>query len=186
MEIHNIVIPEKEIVIAHTPIFDLVKKPAPYDDKPEFRPFAIKSPDWVMMIVEKDGKFLTVEQLRYGIDKNMVEFPCGMIEENEPAIEAGIRELQEETGIQVKIEDVEYIGSSYANPAFMTNKMNYFYVNLNTAKYVVSAQNLDEHERLNVAWLDKNTFIDNVDNINVEQQSVFTAAAIHFYNNNNR
>lgn len=78
------------------------------------------------------------------------------------------------------------IGSSYANPAFMTNKMNYFYVNLNTAKYIVSAQNLDEHERLNVAWLDKNTFIDNVDNINVEQQSVFTVAAIHFYNNNNR
>src|SRR5574344_429610 len=137
MEIHNIVILEKEIVIAHTPIFDLVKKPAPYDDKPAFRPFAIKSPDWVMMIVEKDGKFLTVEQLRYGIDKNMVEFPCGMIEENEPAIEAGIRELQEETGIQVKIEDVQYIGSSYANPAFMTNKMNYFYVNLNTAKLVL-------------------------------------------------
>ena len=152
--------PPKETVLYKTPIFTLVRKPDP-DGDIGFEPVGINSPDWVTVIAEKDGKFLMVKQLRYGLMKEFEEFPCGMVEKDEEPIFAAQREMLEETGIKVELQSLKKIGCFAANPAFMSNHMHYFYVNLKTdvdgipINYQLGEQHLDEHEKLKVYWKDK-------------------------------
>ena len=144
-------------VLLHTPIFDVVK-----GKKTEtgLEPVLVKAPDWVTVIVEENSKFLTVEQFRYGARRNIVEFPCGMVEPNEDPEVAARRELEEETGIRLP-EGFRLVklGETNPNPAFMTNTMHYFYVDLNGVSYTQVGQKLDEHERLKFGWKGKHRFM---------------------------
>lgn len=155
--------------IAHTPIFDVVygkavnkltAKEANYDwmlaSKKVLQPILIKAPDWASIIVEKDGKWLMVKQLRYGTNAMSTEFPCGMVEKDEPSIVAACRELQEETGVKLKLFSYLHVLGAYSpNPAFMTNKMHYFYVNLDECAYDMTDTKFDEHEDITHEWIDK-------------------------------
>ena len=148
--------PHNEVLL-HTPIFDVVK-----GEKTEtgLEPVLVKAPDWVTVIVEENGKFLTVEQFRYGARRDIVEFTCGMVEPGEDPEVAARRELEEETGIRLPdgLRLVK-LGETNPNPAFMTNTMHYFYVNLNGVLYAQVGQKLDEHERLKFGWKDKHRFM---------------------------
>lgn len=154
--------PETELLLHHTPIFDLVQKPAPYEDKPDFKPVGINAPDWVTVIVEHKEQFCCVKQLRYGLMKECEEFIAGQIDEGEEAANAAWRELKEETGINLKQgpDALTCLGKLAANPAFMSNHMHYFYVNLDTADWTQDKQELDENEKLEVYWKDKNAVIE--------------------------
>lgn len=135
-----------------TPIFEVIERD---EAAPGFRPVSVVSPDWVTVVVEKDGKFLRERQFRFGIQAECEEFPCGMVEPGENPLDAAQRELREETGFDVSADSLEYAGSCSANPAFMTNRMHYFYVDLGKANYRKSGQELDEHEKIDVFWQDK-------------------------------
>ena len=173
--------PQVEKLIKRTPIFDLVSKPAPYEDKPEFRPVGINAPDWVTVIVEKEGQYCCVKQLRYGLMKECEEFIAGQVDEGEQALYAAKRELLEETGIHLTkgVSELQYLGNLAANPAFMNNHMHYFYVNLDTASWVQEKQDLDENEKLEVYWKDKNTVIEDYLK---EHTSVFMAGGLWLMN----
>ena len=148
--------PHSEVLL-HTPIFDVVK-----GEKTEtgLEPVLVKAPDWVTVIVEENGKFLTVEQFRYGARRDIVEFTCGMVEPGEDPEAAARRELEEETGIRLPdgLRLVK-LGETNPNPAFMTNTMHYFYINLNGVLYAQVGQKLDELERLQFGWKDKHRFM---------------------------
>lgn len=173
--------PQVEKLIKRTPIFDLVSKPAPYEDKPEFRPVGINAPDWVTVIVEKEGQYCCVKQLRYGLMKECEEFIAGQVDEGEQALYAAKRELLEETGIHLTkgVSELQYLGNLATNPAFMNNHMHYFYVNLDTASWVQEKQDLDENEKLEVYWKDKNTVIEDYLK---EHTSVFMAGGLWLMN----
>ncbi len=51
---------------------------------------------------DNDGKFFMVEQYRYALSKDMVEFCAGKIEKGENPDEAILRETEEELGYEVK------------------------------------------------------------------------------------
>ena len=149
-------------LIAKTPIFDLIQL---HEVKEVgFKPIAVKSNDWVTVVVKKDNRFLTVSQLRFGLMKYTVEFPCGMVENHEDPRDAAVRELQEETGYTVNRDDLIYLGSFAANPAFMTNHMHYFFINLNVCDYQLNKTKFDEHEKITSQWTDKDSFIDSLMN----------------------
>lgn len=142
--------------ILHTPIFDVTKGPEADNG---LKPIKINAPDWVSIMVEKDGKLLVEKQFRYGADDFIEEFPCGMVEEGEDPRDAVVRELEEETGIKLLDKTVAKLGQTNPNPAFMTNMMHYYYVNLDYAKYEQVGQKLDEHEEIALSWKDKDTFM---------------------------
>jgi nicotinate (nicotinamide) nucleotide adenylyltransferase len=160
-----------------TPIFELVKKTVYGLD---FRPVGINSKDWVSIVVEHNGKYLLVKQLRYGLMKDQIEFPCGMVENGEESLVAAKRELQEETGIELLNDSqIHYLGKYAANPGFMNNYMHYYYVNLDTAEFVQGDTNFDEHEKIEKLWMNKNEFIDKVHNCDSDCASVFMALAVN-------
>ena len=116
-------------------------------------PVQIKSPDWVTIMVKNRDEFFVVKQVRYGLERPFMEFPCGMVEHGELAAHAAVRELEEETGIRLTNaqNDLVFLGKIPTNPAFMTNYMHYFYVDLETASFERVEQHLDEHEKLIVS-----------------------------------
>lgn len=172
-------------VLLHTPIFDVVK-----GEKTEtgLEPVLVKAPDWATVVVEENGRFLTVEQFRYGAGRDVVEFPCGMVEQGEDPEAAARRELEEETGIRLP-EGFRLLklGETNPNPAFMTNTMHYFYVNLNGVPYAQAGQKLDEHERLKFGWKDKRRFMfdlaDDAHCADGRQVPAIALAAVKLYEN---
>jgi 8-oxo-dGTP pyrophosphatase MutT (NUDIX family) len=164
-----------------TPIFELVKKSVYGLD---FRPVGINSKDWVTIIVEWNGKYKMVKQLRYGLMTEQTEFPCGMIEKGERPIDAAIRELREETGIKILNESqIKYLGKYAANPAFMNNFMHYYYVNLDTAEFCQVETEFDEHEDLTSDFVDISEFESRIENCDPSCASVFMALGMNLVRN---
>ena len=60
----------------------------------------------VATVVEKDGKFLFVEEHTEGVTHTVFNQPAGHVEANETLIEAAIRETMEETGHTVEITNL--------------------------------------------------------------------------------
>ena len=136
-----------DIPVASTPIFNVARVMIPNTN---FQPVQIQSKDWVSILAQDGNNFIVVKQLRYGLMRPFMEFPCGIVEAGESPAAAAARELSEETGIELInwANDFVYLGKIPTNPAFMTNYMHYFYVDLGVAKFIKKSPHLDEHEKL--------------------------------------
>lgn len=66
---------------------------------------------------EKKDRVVLVRQYRYAIDSYIYEFPAGLVEPGEDYKEAGIREMKEETGLELFPIDVD---QAYEKPYFTT------------------------------------------------------------------
>ena len=125
----------------------------------------MKAPDWVCIIVKRGDEFLIEKQFRYGSNHDIEEFPCGMVEKGETPHEAALRELEEETGIRVELKCLQYLGATNPNPAFMTNRMHYFYLNLDKCGYEQRERKLDPHEVIGLHWEDMEEFSERIMNL---------------------
>ena len=177
----------KEKMLLHTPIFDVVES-APVAEN--FRPVKVRAPDWVTIIATDSipNKVLVERQFRYGSNCEIEEFPCGMVEDGEAPIYAAVRELEEETGIRLLEPEKQLIplGVTNPNPAFMTNKMHYYWVDMSYAKFVQVDRKLDEHEKIDFTWADTDVFFNNaLEKARARAGDVpaILLSAIHLYNN---
>ena len=76
--------------------------------------------NWVNVVAQTPaGKILIISQWRYGSGAAEIEIPGGTIDAHEDPVQAGCRELLEETGYSG--EDAELIGKVYPNPAIQSN-----------------------------------------------------------------
>ena len=65
---------------------------------------------------EQKDKVVLIRQYRYPLGGYVYEFPAGLVEPGEDMLEAGIREMYEETGLQFTPVDA----GSYSRPFFTT------------------------------------------------------------------
>jgi len=105
----------------------------------EFRPWAN------VLALTKDQEAVLVKQYRHGVQDVLLELPGGIVDDDENPLDAGKRELLEETGYTTS--SIVEVGKLYPNPAIQTNTM-YCFLALDVEK--VAAQKLDETEELEV------------------------------------
>jgi len=109
----------------------------------------IRAPDWVnVLALTPDGRLVLVRQFRFGIDAFSLEIPGGVMEAGEDPVEAGLRELREETGFTGK--RARLLGSVNPNPAIQSNRCHFVFV-----EDAVRTEELewDEHEEIEVTTL---------------------------------
>lgn len=81
----------------------------------------VHAPEAVVVVaLTAGGELVMVEQYRHGIRAVTLEFPGGILDDDEP-LDAARRELQEETGYQV--DEVEYLGLLHQNPSWETTRV---------------------------------------------------------------
>lgn len=137
-----------------TPIFKVTetKKIAPNGKEGKY--VGIDAPDWVSAIVRDVGseKFIMTKQWRHGVDKPMIEFPCGMVEFGESSLDAVLRECQEEIGLNKnKILTIQLLYKANPNPAFMNNSMTCYYIEV---AGLDEKQHLDDNEFIEIIHAD--------------------------------
>lgn len=80
----------------------------------------LESRDWVNIVaLTPEHKILTVRQFRFGVGRDTLEIPAGIMDAGESPQQAAMRELREETGCVT--DNWKYLGAFDANPAFMNN-----------------------------------------------------------------
>ena len=103
----------------------------------------IDTSDWVLTIPVIDGDLILVRQWRHGSEALTLEFPGGVTDPGETPEQAGLRELEEETGFRAG--RIRVLGRCRPNPAIMSN-----YITFCLAEDLVQTgqQHLDRDEVL--------------------------------------
>ena len=92
-----------------------------------FRRVVLESVDWVNVVpVTPEGRVVMVEQYRFGIGRNTLETPGGMVDPGETSFDAASRELSEETGYSGG--RWRYLGAVEPNPAIHDNLCHHWLV----------------------------------------------------------
>jgi 8-oxo-dGTP pyrophosphatase MutT (NUDIX family) len=106
--------------------------------------FVLDTNSWVnVLAITPKQELVLVRQFRYGTKEFSLEPPGGVIEKGEDPIEAGLRELKEETGYVG--ENATLIGTARPNAAILSNQC-YFVVVENVMK--TAELEFDQHEEL--------------------------------------
>ena len=108
----------------------------------------------VCILAFVDGKVPMVRQFRYAYKQEMYELPAGKLEKNENPYDAGIRELEEETGY--KAESLTDLGYMYPSCGY-TNEIIYLFKANNLTK---TQMHLDSDENIDVCYFTLEEIID--------------------------
>ena len=109
-------------ILQRTRILDLTSVPFHHPRRDVRRDFVIiDAPDWVNVVAHtSDDRLVLVNQFRYGIDAFSWEIPGGVIDHGEDPVDAGVRELLEETGYAGA--NARLLASIHPNPAILSNR----------------------------------------------------------------
>lgn len=135
----------REQELLSCPVFDLVSRRLRHPVRGSEGDFYIlKTRDWVNVIpVTPDHEIVMVRQYRFGIEATSWEIPGGVMDPGEDPLEAGARELSEETGYVARSCTV--IGKVSANPAIMDNACHFVWADAVTLQAELK---WDEHEEI--------------------------------------
>ncbi len=137
--------------VLNTPIFDLIEIDRESKEGVCAKFFTLDSPDWVTIIpwyINEDNVpcFVMVQQFRHGSAKVVREFPAGMVDKGEIALDSAYRELKEETALGT--EEMIFLSKINPNPAIMSNEANFFLAK--NVFQIATKQELDKTEQLDV------------------------------------
>lgn len=95
--------------------------------------------------ITKENKIVLVKEYKHGVQKEILQLPCGYIDKNEDPLAAAKRELAEETGYTTK--KWTSLGSFTGSPGRLTHYYHFF---LAEACEKTEQEKLDELETLEV------------------------------------
>jgi ADP-ribose pyrophosphatase len=102
-----------------TPWFELVAKTFEGSEAPFY---TIEVQDYVhVLAATADGQILTVRQFRPALEKSILDFPCGHVDEGLTPEEAARAELLEETGFTA--DHFEFLGRLNSDVGRMSNTL---------------------------------------------------------------
>ena len=142
-----------ERLLATTRVFDVRSVQFHHPVRAVEREFVvIAAPDWCNVIaLTPDGRLVLVRQFRYGVNDFSLEIPGGMVDPGEDPVQAGVRELREETGFVGT--NARLLASVHPNPAIQSNRCHVVLVE-NVAPSVEQAWDHDEEIEVLTAAVD--------------------------------
>ncbi len=88
----------------------------------------VRHPGGVVILAElPDGRIPFVRQLRYPMQRHLLELPAGKLDGGEEPVVAAGRELEEETGLRPT--QLEHLFSFYSTPGFCDEILHLYYCN---------------------------------------------------------
>lgn len=129
--------------------------------------------DAVMILaINKQRKIIMVKQYRYFAGDEAIEFPAGLVNDNETIEDAAKREFEEETGF--KCNSLLKLGSFYESFGQLKRKVHIFFAR----DLIKSNQNLDTgkdgYEDIEVKLVDFNEAV----NLALQNKIIVTASAL--------
>ena len=116
----------------------------------------IRHPGGVGVQVVKDGRMLFVKQFRPAVNRKTLEIPAGKLEYGENPLDCGLRELNEETGLEC--DSMTLLQKFWSTPGFCDETL-----------YIYQARNVrpavhhlppDPDEDIELVWLDLKDALD--------------------------
>jgi len=105
----------------------------------------VRHPGAVLIVpILSDGRFVLIRNWRVSVDKALLEFPAGTLEQEESPLVTAERELREETGY--KAGRMEPLGSFFTSPGFADELMHVFLA----GELEEGTQRLEPHEEIEV------------------------------------
>ena len=141
------------------PIFTLEQFEVEINNQ-KYKRDVLKHAPAVAILTKYHDEFIFVKQLRYGIMKETLEIPAGLVDENEPFEDACSRELQEEIGLKPK--KLELLYSLYAVPAYCDEVVHIFYCD----DFEEHQLPQDEDEQIEIVKMTKEQVITELNNPN--------------------
>ena len=137
--------------VLKTPVFEvrrnICRSPKDGRDKAFF---LLNCHDWVQVLpITEGGQAVLVRQFRYGSRELSLELPGGVIERGQSPLEAGQRELREETGYTA--ETWRQLAAFRPNPAVNTNHAHFFVAE---GARLTEATAFDENEDIELVLVD--------------------------------
>lgn len=119
--------------------------------------YYLDSRDWALVVARTvEGEIILVRQFRWGADELCWEIPGGIVDAGEDPVEAGLRELREETGYVAASGTL--IGQCRPNPAILNNYCKVIFAD--GCRLSEAGTEWDEHEELEVRALPEATVLE--------------------------
>ena len=119
--------------------------------------YYLNSRDWAIVVARTaGGELVLIRQFRWGADDFVWELPGGIVDPGEDLVEAGLRELREETGYVAR--EGRVIGSCSPNPAILNNRCHIIFAD--GAEPGKEGTDFDEHEAIETRVLPEKTVLD--------------------------
>ena len=137
-----------EHMLLFQPRWDLLENPRTGE---QMKRLVLEVPEWTNIVArDSEGRFILVQQYRFGVSRVTTEIPGGVVEHGEEPRATAARELLEETGFA---SDEWYeLGAVEANPAFQDN-LCHLYLADNARR--VAEPDLDDGEDIKVVLWDE-------------------------------
>lgn len=163
-----------EALVAHTPVYDVIKQHEVSNTGIEGDYIATACRDWAVIIPVIGDSFLMVRQWRHASESITLEFPGGVCDPGEEPLKSAARELEEETGYRP--QRVAYLGSFSPNPALFRNRVHCYLAEdlIDTGK-----QKLDADEVLEFMTVPINDVLTNLGNSEFDHALMASALALY-------
>ena len=138
----------------------------------------LEAPDSANVVaITPDQKIILVRQYRFGIGRETLEIPGGMVDEGEDAQTACARELLEETGYASA--NWQSLGSVQSNPVFMDSLLHQY---IATDTILTKAErHLDPAEQIEVVCLPREEVRQLILNRTIQHPHTLTALMQYFW-----
>lgn len=140
--------------------------------------YVLELKDWVNCIaIDENDNVMMLRHYRHGVQKYLMEFIGGGIEEGELPEEAAKREVEEETGYTGG--SIFHVGTSYPNPANHTNQVHTF---LAVGGKISQDQNLEVGETIHVEKVPLKIVMEEMSKPDSVYPAIYIAALFHAVN----
>ena len=130
----------------------------------------------VVYCILRDGnKVLLQKRENTGFEDGNYGLPSGHLEENETAIEALVRETEEEIGVIIKEEDLEFVHLNHYLYKNNSDEDDYLQIIFITDKWEGEIVNREPHKCTDLSWFDLDNLPENtIDYIQIALEALKT------------